>query len=240
MAYESLAEFYDDLMGDALYDAWQRALAPRLTSVRVALDLGCGTGRMAAWLAERADRVYAVDRSPEMLAVAFDSWGHLANIRWLESDLCDLALPEAADFALASTDVLNYILTPDELERALLSVRECMHPGGTWALDTLGPRRLDTLRGGAWHDVRDDLVVLHETEVEGDTIVHHVCGFAAIDQDEALYRRFDEEHVQRYWDAEFLRGVFSRTGWNVIEVTGDFGACPVDGADRVVWLLERR
>lgn len=241
MAYECLAEFYDELMGDALYEDWQRALAPCLSSVRVAVDLGCGTGRMAAWLAERAERVYAVDRSPEMLAVAFDTWGHLDNVRFLESDLCDLALPEAADFALASTDVLNYILTRDALERVLLNVRACVRPGGRWALDTLGPRRLKTLRHGAWHDVRDDLVLLHETEVENETIRHHVCGFVATGEgDEPLYRRFEEEHVQRYWDADFLTGEFHRTGWNVLQVSGDFGECPVEQADRLVWMLERR
>ncbi|MCL6487616.1 MAG: class I SAM-dependent methyltransferase [Alicyclobacillus mali] len=240
MAYEDLAAFYDELMGDALYDAWQQALAPHLFSARVAMDLGCGTGRMAAWLAERAERVYAVDRSPEMLAVAFDAWGHLANVRWLESDLCDLALPEAADFALASTDVLNYLLTADEVERALQRVRACMRPGGKWALDTLGPRRIQQLRDGAWHDVRDHLVIVHETEVEGERIVHRVCGFAGIDGEGTLYRRFDEEHVQRYWDPAALHDLFGRTGWDVAEVQGDFGACPVDQADRVVWLLRRR
>ncbi|ACV59024.1 class I SAM-dependent DNA methyltransferase [Alicyclobacillus acidocaldarius] len=240
MAYEDLAAFYDELMGDALYDAWRQALAPHLSSVRVAVDLGCGTGRMAAWLAERAERVYAVDRSPEMLAVAFDTWGHLSNVRWLESDLCDLALPEAADFALASTDVLNYLLTRDELERALQRVRACVRPGGRWALDTLGPRRLQQLRDGAWHDVRNHLVIVHETEVEGETIVHRVCGFVGIEEDGELYRRFDEEHVQRYWDAATLADLFDRTGWEVVEAQGDFGECPVDQADRVVWMLERR
>ncbi|MDI9259356.1 class I SAM-dependent DNA methyltransferase [Alicyclobacillus sendaiensis] len=240
MAYEELAPFYDELMGDALYGAWQQALAPHLPGVRVAVDLGCGTGRMAAWLAERVDRVYAVDQSPEMLAVAYDRFGHLPNVRWLESDLRHLALPEPADLALASTDVLNYILTRAAMERVLQRVLASVRPGGKWVLDTLGPRRHQELREGAWHDVRDHLVIVHHTEVQGETIVHRVCGFVAIEENGEIYRRFDEEHVQRYWDPAALADLFERTGWAVTEVQGDFGKCPVDQADRIVWVLEKR
>jgi SAM-dependent methyltransferase len=37
---------------------------------RRALDFGCGTGRLLGFLAQRADEVYALDRTPEMLEVA--------------------------------------------------------------------------------------------------------------------------------------------------------------------------
>ncbi|SIS67151.1 class I SAM-dependent DNA methyltransferase [Alicyclobacillus vulcanalis] len=240
MAYEHLAPWYDALMGETVYKAWQSALSRRLSPVRAAVDLGCGTGVMAAWLAERAEIVYAVDASPDMLAVAFDRWGHLPNVRWIQSDLCDLELPEAADFALASTDVLNYLLTREHMESALCNIGACVREGGVWALDTLGPRRIEALRGGVWHDVRDDLAVLHETDVDGETIVHRVLGFVAVDEEEGLFVRFEEEHVQRYWDAETLSDLFARTGWDVVEVTGDFGASPLQDADRISWLLKRR
>jgi len=39
-----------------------------------ALDFGCGTGRFLSFLAERADEVYALDRTPEMLDVARTVW----------------------------------------------------------------------------------------------------------------------------------------------------------------------
>jgi ubiquinone/menaquinone biosynthesis C-methylase UbiE len=45
------------------------ALAGDLVGKRV-LDIGCGTGRLAAALQERGSRVWGVDPSPEMVAVA--------------------------------------------------------------------------------------------------------------------------------------------------------------------------
>lgn len=105
MAYEHLAYVYDALMADAPYGAWQRFLSEHMPDAAgIALDLGCGTGAMARWLAARSRLVYAIDRSPEMLAVAAVQAGHLPNVLWLEMDVCDLELPEAADFALAATE----------------------------------------------------------------------------------------------------------------------------------------
>jgi ubiquinone/menaquinone biosynthesis C-methylase UbiE len=45
------------------------ALAGELVGKRV-LDVGCGTGRLAAALQERGNRVWGVDPSPEMVALA--------------------------------------------------------------------------------------------------------------------------------------------------------------------------
>ena len=110
-----------------------------------ALDLGCGNGRHAELLADRADRVVGVDASTELLRVARDRaadrgyadalslvTGDAAHVP-LVADSVDLAVYVAALHHLptrgsrrASLDDLARVLAPGG--RALVSVWAVTHP----------------------------------------------------------------------------------------------------------------
>src|SRR5690606_27630117 len=53
----------------------------------VATDLGCGVGRTLPMLADRYDRVYAVDVSRQCLAVAAEACAAHENITYVHADL---------------------------------------------------------------------------------------------------------------------------------------------------------
>jgi SAM-dependent methyltransferase len=53
------------------------------TQPLVALEIGCGLGRMTHRFAERFAFVYALDVSPAMLEEAGRHWGHLENVEWV-------------------------------------------------------------------------------------------------------------------------------------------------------------
>lgn len=69
-----------------------------------ALDLGCGTGKLAGWLAEHFDRVDAVDPSRPMLEVAASSYPN-PRIRWLESTAEDATLDPPYDLICAGASI---------------------------------------------------------------------------------------------------------------------------------------
>ena len=95
-----------------------------------AVDLGCGSGRAAVWLAERGWRVTAVDRQPEALTLA----ARLAASRGVAltacpADLRDLAALPAGPWAL----VVNVRC----LERAVLAgLHTMVMPGGVVVVRT--------------------------------------------------------------------------------------------------------
>ena len=76
-----------------------------------ALDLACGDGRNAAWLAEHGWRVTAVDFSAEALRRAHEL---AADVEWREGDVRDVAI-DAGAFDLV---VLAYLHLPPEAMRA--------------------------------------------------------------------------------------------------------------------------
>lgn len=120
------AETYD-AVSDPQFE-WGMEVLERLElrGDEVAIDAGCGSGRVTAELAKRLPegRVIAVDGSAAMVAKAKERLGERAS--YLVSDLVELELPEPVDLVF-STATLHWIPDHDRLFRQL---RGALKPGG--------------------------------------------------------------------------------------------------------------
>ncbi|HXQ89327.1 MAG TPA: methyltransferase domain-containing protein [Solirubrobacterales bacterium] len=120
------AETYD-AVSDPQFE-WGMEVLKRLElrGDEVAVDAGCGSGRVTAELAERlpGGRVIAVDGSEAMVAKARERLGDRAG--YLVSDLVELQLDEPVDLVF-STATLHWI--PDH-ERLFQRLRAALKPGG--------------------------------------------------------------------------------------------------------------
>ncbi|KZM73639.1 class I SAM-dependent methyltransferase [Nocardia terpenica] len=103
------------------HGALLRRLPPHCRKVA---DIGCGAGTLAAKLAERADRVDAIDRSPEILEVARTVVP--ANVSCVLSDVLEQPLPENEYDAIVSMTTLHHL----PLDRALPMLAAALRPGG--------------------------------------------------------------------------------------------------------------
>ncbi len=92
-----------------------------------ALDLGCGTGADALWLASLGWRVTGADIAESALARARDGDPH-GSVEWLRTDLGAGVPAGPWDLVTAS-----YLHSPVELEReqVLRGAAEALAPGGT-------------------------------------------------------------------------------------------------------------
>lgn len=88
-------------------------LVPRLklTKSRV-LVLGAGSGHDAAWFAEQGHIVTAVDFSEEAITRATRKYGHLANLRFLRSDVFDLPASMNGSFDIVFEHTCYCAITP--------------------------------------------------------------------------------------------------------------------------------
>jgi SAM-dependent methyltransferase len=107
-----------------LFAAEVAALAPGR-----ALDLACGEGRNAVWLAEQGWRVTGVDFSDVALAKAAElAAARGVEVEWVVADVLEHA-PERRGFDLVA--VLYLQLPRDELRHAVRSAVDAVAPGGT-------------------------------------------------------------------------------------------------------------
>ncbi|MBC8099557.1 MAG: class I SAM-dependent methyltransferase, partial [Armatimonadetes bacterium] len=143
MVFNPLAQTYDHDFTDAPIARWLRGrVQARLTQhfppgARV-LELGCGTGEDAAYLAARGVRVLATDASPAMLDAARRKNQASALVDYALLDLAHL--PEADwgqfDGAYANFGVLNCLADWRPLA-AWLAAR--IVPGGVIAFGVMSP-----------------------------------------------------------------------------------------------------
>jgi SAM-dependent methyltransferase len=111
-----------------------------------ALDVGCGEGADAIWLAERGWRVTAVDLSTVALergaARALEVGADVARrITWLHADLADW-VPAAASYDLVSAQFMH--LPRDQRELLHRRLAEAVAPGGTLLVVGHHPSDLQT------------------------------------------------------------------------------------------------
>lgn len=134
-----LAASYDELRPAA--EAWQELFetlvaAGDLVAPRV-LDVGCGTGRLTAALAERGVRAWGVDVSPEMLEVARAKVPRRGALR--------LAPAERLPFKDGWFDRAVFCLAVHLIDRprALAQARRVLAPGGRIVIATFDPIHFD-------------------------------------------------------------------------------------------------
>jgi len=107
------------------------------------LDVGCGSGHLAAVLLSAGFRVLGVDASPEMVALARR---HAPGARFEVVRLPTGLAPGAAgglplaDAVVSTGHVLNYLPSPPELERGMAELAGAVRPGGLLALDLMTER----------------------------------------------------------------------------------------------------
>lgn len=242
-AYERFARVYDQFMHDAPYGAWQAWFVrqPERFRWRVA-DVGCGTGRLTVSLARDAAQVFGVDVSESMLAEAA-ARAHAAHVQvaWLCQDMRWLRLPAAVDVLLATCDSVNYLLTDSDWAQTLAAFRAALTSGGRLCFDTLGPARLTALRQGCWYDLQPDADLWFTSDLsETGRIRYEVHAYVLADPVAERYEKVWEQHVQQYWAPEQVIAMLGDAGFSVDRVAGDFGARPVEQADRVVYVATKR
>ena len=91
-----------------------------------ALEIGCGTGAFSRRLAERAERVVALDLSPAMIRVAQSGSTHFPNIRFEVADAMSWNCPAAHFDCISSIATLHHL----QQRELLLKLRKALKPGG--------------------------------------------------------------------------------------------------------------
>ena len=152
--YEASAAGYAEALDDELahkpFDTWLLSRLVTLAPPGPVIDVGCGPGHVAAWLADRGRATSAVDLSPAMID---ELRARHPEIDAKVGDLSDLLRPAAAAGWSAITAWYALVhLAPSELPGAIRALARVLVPGGMLALAVhVGDevRHVDELFGAA-------------------------------------------------------------------------------------------
>ena len=132
------------------------------------LDVGCGTGRVAAVLAAEGHEVVGVDLSAPMLRLAEQRRGAMpaevaARLSFHRGDMATLHLGREFALVLTPSRVFQFLLTTEAQRQGLAALRSQMRPGARLVLDLFDP-------------LLDRVVPNAEFPARGGELVHPTTG----------------------------------------------------------------
>ena len=189
---EDLAHVHDAgflFLADAAAAELVRLLAGRPEPARV-VELGCGSGALAARLTAAGHEVLGVDASPAMIALARRR-APAAELR--VGSFLDVEIPPC-DAVCAIGEVLGYGADggngPDALAVVLARAAAALRPGGIVLLDLAGPGRVPGGRSSR-RDAGPDWAVIVDARESGRRLRRQITLFRERD---GCYRRTEEVH----------------------------------------------
>ena len=217
MSYSVIAPLYDRINGDQypLYASFLQEAFRRYAriSVREVLDLGCGTGRIAALLADAGYDLVALDNSPEMLNIARENNAG-KNTLLLCQDMRSFELYGTVQATYSSFDCLNYLRTTEELRKVFTLVHLYLEPGGVFVFDVNTPYRLETVFGENTFSYEfDDGLLLWRNE-PGKRSCRFVLDWFE-EQEDGSYLRSSETQVEYVHASRTFRSLAAETGFSV-------------------------
>ncbi len=243
-AYKALAISYDRLTSDVDYEAtvafYEALLKREGIRPRTAVDLACGTGSVAALLAERGLVVTGVDMSEDMLAVAYNKTrGLTMPPLFVCQQLQRLQLPRGVDLAVCALDSLDYILDPKDCETAIRRIYKALNPGGVFIFDVNTPEKLRAMDGQVFLDEDDDVYCVWRGEFDEKS---NICsyGMDLFQRDGEVWHRFFEEHQEYAYSAEELTRYLKNAGFTHIEVFADGKVMPPRPGEQRIYMKARK
>ena len=224
--YEELAASYDSLTEDVEYrkraDFLLKLLGKSRIPVHTVLDLACGTGTMTCLLAEAGFEMIGVDQSEDMLAEAAGkqvSEGKIPPI-YLQQSMEKLDLYGTVEAAVCCLDSLNYLTDARALRRTLQRLHLFVAPGGVFLFDINSPEKLRGLDGQVFLDEGEDVYCVWRTEFDKRS---RICtyGMDIFRREGDMWRRSQEEHYEKAWEVEELKGFLQEAGFGHIRTYGD-------------------
>ncbi len=209
------AAIHDERFGDLAAEAASRLIDELhhagLTGGTV-VDLGSGSGILAARMGDAGYDVVGVDMSPSMIELARAA---APRATFVLGSLLDVAIPPAVAVT-AVGEPLNYAMAGpaalDQLASFAQRVHDALAPGGIFLFDVTTAGRYGPTTVERFHDAGTWSLGMHGRE-DGDALVREIAVFYR--EPDGRYRRVDERHVLRLADPERVRATLEAAGFTV-------------------------
>ncbi|GGH28093.1 class I SAM-dependent DNA methyltransferase [Paenibacillus segetis] len=237
-SYRKFAYVYDELMEDMPYPDWirfARMAWERHGMPRTVVELGCGTGSITIPLVNSGFEVTGIDLSADMLSVARRKMDGTAqgvrlyregSVRWVQQDMTEWEVAEPVDSVISFCDCLNYLLEEEDIIRTFQRTYDGLKQGGTFLFDVHHPNtliRYEEDQPFIWDERSVSYIWTCERDAARNEIEHHLTIFAREEeQGQDLYRRFEETHVQRAYDPEWMSSQLLQCGFREVTCYADF------------------
>lgn len=235
-----LAGIHHERFGDLAATAARRLIAVLRQSGHehgLVYDVGCGSGILAREVIAARYAVTGFDISSEMVAIARRTAPgatlHVGSAHHVAFDSC---------VAIAAIgEVLNYAADPiagvGAVTRFVTRAHAALRPGGVLLFDVALPGRHGAARHNAqFHDAATWALGMNTTESDDGTSLERTIAIFASEKSGDRYRRHDERHTLRLYEAAKMREVLTSAGF-VVEISDSYGSQPTRSTLPAGWAV---
>lgn len=261
-SYRDFAGVYDEFMDATPYEEWCSRLIDiinkygvskpvseldlenlseeeqaLLSEQNLVLDLGCGTGTLTEMMAEAGYDMLGVDMSYDMLQVAMDKQAESEHdIMYLCQDMRELELYCTVGTVICVCDSINYVLEDEEVIETFSRVNNYLFPKGLFVFDFNTTYKYGEIIGDTTiAENREDCSFIWDNYYDAESHINEydLTIFVRADEEEELFTRFQETHLQRGYDLQEMLYFIKKAGLEFIT------AIDADTNDEVTPITER-
>jgi SAM-dependent methyltransferase len=193
-----------------------------------ALDMGCGTGRLACALATRGHRVTGADPSPAMLGIARNRPG-AKGVTWVEADAATFRSDTRFDLIIMTGHVFQVFLDDREVRTVLANLRRHLAPCGRLAFETRNPE-IREWEGWMPAETQERVSVPAAGKVNVHYDIQKVEGELVTFETHFSFSNGDTDmapHTLRFMGRDRLAGFLAEAGFGNVTWFGDFDRQPI-------------
>ena len=241
-AYTSFAQVYDLFMDNVPYEAWGEYLDKLFKEYGIekglVLDLGCGTGKLTRFLAEKGYDMIGVDASFEMLDIAREQFDD--SILYLLQDMREFELFGTVRAIYSACDCLNYILEEAQLREVFALVNNYLDPGGLFVFDINTPYKYEELLAeNVFAETREEGSFIWENYYEKEEQINEYDLTLYIKDADGRFQRFEETHFQKCYALSTVRQLLEEAGLEFVAMYDAYTNEPVSEESEKVLFVAR-
>ena len=206
------------------------------------LDVGCGTGQLAAHFLAHGVQVIGLDRSPHMLKYAVDNNAEYVakgQARFVEGDASAFHFEEQFGLVVSTFNALNHLGNWQEVERCLACVYRALAPGGYFLFDINTRRGLKrTVESNELFDT-DEEIIVRKRLYDGERVILYASGCFL---HQGKWHRYRETIFKIIIGTEELRQSLLDQGWTSSSYTSNDFLHPIDDpeAENVAYMVAHK
>jgi SAM-dependent methyltransferase len=228
--FGNYAYYYDLLYSEKKYEEEvgyvNKLIQHYFADAESLLELGCGTGVHAEYLAKLGYAVHGMDQSDAMLKIAYERWKSLDNdvgkrLSSTQGDIRNLHLGCRFDAVVALFHVVSYLPLNIDLEAAFQSAADHLDKGGLFLFDFwYGPGVLsDPPKSRVKEFENASLQIIREAEPvmqPNENLVDVYYRINIQDKESKQSETIEEQHRLRYLFRPELEDLLNRTGFKLV------------------------
>ncbi len=245
--YESFARVYDELMDNVPYKDWALYIIDYLKEQNIsgglALELGCGTGKMMEEMVHAGFDMIGVDSSVEMLQIAMEkTMDDPEKYLYLLQDMREFELYGTVRAVISVCDSINYITEEYELEEVFSLVNNYLDPGGLFLFDFNTEHKYrDEIGDSVIAEDREDVSFIWYNSYDEREHCNEIDLSVFVREDDGRYQKFQEEHIQRGYNLPQIKRILERAGMVFVEAFDGYTKEPArEDSSRIVVVARER